>query len=55
MMTSNFTRDSRLLTDEECGLIDEFRRLTPAQQAEAIELLREWTKDKEPAGEERTD
>jgi hypothetical protein len=49
------TKDGQLLTDEECELIDLFRTWTPAQRAEAIELLREWTKDKEPAGEERTD
>jgi hypothetical protein len=54
-MNRYITRDGGILTDEECEWIDWFRRLTPAQQAEAMELLRDWSNDKEPAGEERTD
>jgi hypothetical protein len=54
-MNRYITQDGQLLTDEECEGIDWLRRLTPAQQVEAIELRREWTNDKGPAGEERTD
>jgi hypothetical protein len=54
-MKRYITKNGQILTDEECEWIDWLRTLTLAQRAEALELLREWTKDKEPAGEERTD
>jgi hypothetical protein len=46
-MTRFITRDGTILTPTECKWIAEFRRWTPTQQAEALKLVREWTKDKD--------